>query len=123
MLALMPTNMTTQVGHAPQRSRRVHPGIHRRGGTPGDRGPARQGDAYRSLRAMCRELDVPKTTLLRRVRRAEDPAASTLFGAVATDEPEHDCAPRRPPATPALRRRTGTPFDDRIATLYDQNQR
>jgi transposase-like protein len=46
-----------------------------------------RGEAYRSLRAVCRELDVPKTTLLRWVRRAEDQAANTLFGPIAADEP------------------------------------
>ena len=61
-----------------------------------------RGEAYRPLRAMCRQLDVPKTTLLRWVRRAEDQAAST-FNRLA--EPGDDCGERPSPAASVLRRR------------------
>jgi transposase-like protein len=83
-----------------------------------------RGEEYRSLRAVCRELDIPKTTLLRWVHRAEDQAANTFLGPRAVAEPGHDCGPRPAPANPARRRRrTDTPVDDQIATLYHQNQR
>jgi transposase-like protein len=79
-----------------------------------------RGEAYRSLRALCREHDVPKITLLRWVRRAEDQAAST-FDQLA--EPAHHCGERPAGAASVRRRRTGTPFDDRIAALYHHNER
>jgi transposase-like protein len=81
------------------------------------------GGVYRSLRAVCRELDVPKTTLLRWVRNAEDQAANTFRGPIAADEPEQDGGPQPSTASPGRRRRIAAPFDDRIAALYHQNQR
>jgi transposase-like protein len=70
-----------------------------------------RGEAYRSLRAVCRELDVPKTTLLRWVRRAEDQAAGTFFGPTAADEPGHDCDLRPRVAGRLLMVASGTAHD------------
>ena len=53
------------------------------------------------------------------MRRAEDQAGTTFQPAA---DPGHDCE-TRPTAASMQRRRTGTPFDDRIAALYHQNER
>jgi transposase-like protein len=115
--------MTTQVGHLGSDRDVYTPDFIDEAILRVIEGRRARGEAYRSLRAVCRELDVPKSTLLRWVRRAEDQAANTFLGPIAADEPGHDCGPRPTPATPGRRRRTGTPFDDRIAILYHQNQR